>query len=137
MRQRLDHDLDEFFKIFVVEGVLFRVLVPRADRLQVRANTEVVDPARLISANDTDPEAPAQHMVHCGDGLRRSQRIMRGRDEPAGDDAQTFRVFAEPHGHERWIVGNLEAFDLEVMFRVTESAVARLVGMGRVFRDFA
>src|SRR5581483_11419516 len=45
-------------------------------------------------------------------------------------------MLAEPHGHERRLVGHLEAFDLQMMLGMTEAGVPCLVGKAGVLGNF-
>ena len=84
----------------------------------------------MIAAHETDAEATAEHVIHGGDPLGHGKRIVDRGDEAAGDDAHALRMLAQPHRHQRRIVGDLEAFDLQVVFRVAEGEVAMLLGEG-------
>jgi hypothetical protein len=44
-------------------------------------------------------------------------------------------MLAQPHRHQPRIVGNLEAFDLQVMLGMAEAEVARLIGEAHVLGD--
>jgi uncharacterized protein YgfB (UPF0149 family) len=74
-------------------------------------------------------------MVHGGDVLGHAQRIVRGRDEAAGDDPQPLRVPAEPHRHQPRIVRDLEALDLQVMLGMAEAEIAGVVSETDILGD--
>ena len=134
--QRLGHDLDEFREIAPVEVVVRRVLGPWPHRLQFRPDLEVLHPARLVAAYQTYAEPPAEHVVHGGDLLGGGEGIVRGGHEAARDDPHGLRMLSEPHRHERRIVRDLEAFDLQVVLGMAETEIPTRLGEPRVVGKF-
>ena len=133
--QRGQHDVDELLEVLAVVLVHRGVPVPRPDRVQILPNAEIVHPAGLVAANETEPEAPAEHVVHGRDGLRGAKRVVGGGDEAAGDDPELPGVLTEPHPHESGLVADLESLDLEMVLRMAEAGVPGFVGEAHVLRD--
>ena len=121
-------DVDVFLEVAAIEDVLVGVLVPGADRAHVVQHLEVLDPASLVTPDETDRKPPTMHVIERGDVLGHSQWVVSGRDVAACENGHPLTMLPEKHRHDAGVVDDLEALQLEVMFRVTKSAVAGLVG---------
>jgi hypothetical protein len=125
---RQQHDVHELLEVIAVGIIGVRPGVPRPDGVDLRADAEGVNPARLVAADEADAELAPEHVVERGDVLRRAHRVVRGGHPPDGVDAEARRVLADPHRHEAGFVRDLEALDLQVVLGMPEAGEPGLIG---------
>ena len=104
------------------------VLVGQRAVHAVRLLRHDVDPAALVAAREARAGAPARHVIEHGDVLGDAERIVGGQHDAELADADALGLHGEVEIEQHRVVGELEAFDVEVMLGEADRVVAELVG---------
>ena len=96
-----------------------------------------VDPAALVAARETGVGASAGHVVEHRDVLGHANRIVGRQHDSELSDAQAPGLHPDIEVEQDRVVGNLEAFGVEVMLGEADRVVAEVVGQAGLRGNFA
>src|SRR5262250_166805 len=92
----------------------------------VRLLRHDIDPAPLVAARETSIRAPAGHVIEHGDVFRNADGILGRQDDSELSDTQALGLHPDEQVEQYGIVGQLEAFEVEMMLSETDRIVTEL-----------
>ena len=94
-----------------------------------------VDPAALVTASKACAGTPARHMIEHCDVFCDADRVRGGQDDAKLADLDALGLHCNVEVKQDRVVGDLEAFDMEMVFGKADGFIADLVGDDALFGD--